>query len=263
MNGFKVPNRLFKIGLKHAPMIVYLYLLSKQFNNRATSTYGQLADKLEMSAKTAYNAVHTLADKGLISLDYVRRGGRIAALKFTLQETPKCSWVWVEKRIFDYHLTASELLTYLYIKSRANNSGRAYPSIAVMHTDTGLSEQTIRKAIKNLTALSLLRRKHYIKADGGFGNNNYVVIGCAEHEEIMKTLRKKKVRTHKPGRGNKIISAIPSSSRIMAAKSRQDRSKKRNVFGSSFASGGLKITYLLKTHRSTIQYKKKKLKFSS
>lgn len=235
MKGFKVPNSLFRLGLKHAPLAVYLYLLAKQQDNCATSTYGQMAAKLEISVRTAFTAVHTLENKGLVSISYVRRGGKIAALKFTMRQFPQSSWVWVEKRIFDYHLSTSELLVYLYIKSRANGSGRAFPSVAVIHKDTGLSEQTIRDAAKSLSALSLLRRKHYIKVNGSFGNNNYFIIGCAEHETIMKGLRKKKARTHKPGRGNAL---------------------------NFVHSGGLKIAYLIKTHRSTIQYKKKKAKFS-
>lgn len=201
MRGFKVPNNIFKTGLKHSQLVVYLYLLSRQKNNLVTATYAQIADKLDMAPKTVYNAISGLADKSLVSKSYKSRNGQIVAIQLKLASFPQQSWVWVETRLFDLKLTASELNVYLYIKCRANECGCAFPSITLIHQHTGLAKGTVHKAICSLIAHSLLRKKHYVKKDRSFGNNNYTVINCADHETIMDSLRKKKARTRKLRRG--------------------------------------------------------------
>lgn len=197
MRGFKVPQSVIKSDLKHAPLTVYLYLLSKQKGSCVDVTYGQLAEVLELSAKTVFNSVRELTSKGYITAEPKKRNGRIAAMLFRIIPQPCHKWVWVESKLFELHLKASELKVYLYIKCRANHMGRAWPSAASISKDTGLSEETVRRAIRGLSASSLLCRKSTRRKCNCFGNNEYTAMSCADRELIMITLRKKKARTRK------------------------------------------------------------------
>lgn len=197
MRGFKVPQGIIKSNLKHAALKVYLYLLYRQKDGTADFTYGQLAEALELSGKTVFNCVKELVKRGLISTGYKRRSGRIAAMLFKINPLPQQKWVWAEAKLFELHLTSSELKVYLYIKCRANHRGRAWPSVSTISKDTGLSEETTRRAIKGLMKSSLLCRKMNRRVCSCFGNNHYIAFTCAEREQTMIVLRKKKARTRK------------------------------------------------------------------
>lgn len=197
MRGFKVPQDVIKSNLKHAALKVYLYLLYRQRNGAADFTYGQLAEALELSNKTVYNCVKELVKKNLISVDYKRRSGRIAAMLFKINPMPQQKWVWVEAKLFELHLSSSELKVYLYIKCRTNHRGRAWPSVSTISKDTGLAEETIRRAIKGLMKSSFICRKMNRRVCSCFGNNHYIAFTCAEREHTMIVLRKKKARTRK------------------------------------------------------------------
>lgn len=114
MNGFRVPKSVLKTGLKHAQLVVYLYLLSIRKENSVTMTYAQLATKLSMSQKTAFNAVEKLLERGLIDKDYKTANGKIIATRLIIEELPSEPWVWVERKLFTLDLSSSELNVYLY-----------------------------------------------------------------------------------------------------------------------------------------------------
>lgn len=197
MRGFKVPQSIIKSNLKHAALKVYLYLIYRQKNGTADFTYNQLAEALELSNKTVFNSVKELVKKGLISTDYKRRSGKIATMLFKINPLPQQKWVWVEAKLFELHLSSSELKVYLYIKCRANHTGRAWPSVSTISKDTGLAEETVRRAIKGLMKSSLICRKMNRRVCSCFGNNHYIAFTCSEREQTMIILRKKKARTRK------------------------------------------------------------------
>lgn len=197
MRGIKVPQSVIKSNLKHAPLTIYLYLLLKQKESVADFTYAQLGEALELSAKTVFNGVKELVSRGLITAEHKKRSGRIVAMLFTIAPQPRQKWVWVEGKLFDLHLSASELKVYLYLKCRANQSSRAWPSLSTVSRDTGLAEETIRRAVKRLKAASLLHRIRNWKECGSRANNHYVTFNCMQREQVMIALRKKKARTRK------------------------------------------------------------------
>lgn len=197
MRGFKVPNSILKSHLKHSPLIVYLFLLSRQKNHVADFTFSQIAAALNISQKTVHNSVQKLIVSGLISKENKTRNGRVVATQFKLATLPNESWVWVETKLFDLDLTSSELNVYLYIKCRANQDGRAWPAISTIHKDTGLAKETVRKAIRGLMAASLLQRQHKKKVCNRFGHNEYKSLTCMQREAILIVLRKKKASTRK------------------------------------------------------------------
>jgi DNA-binding MarR family transcriptional regulator len=160
-----------------------------------TATYGQIAEKLEISPRTAVNAVNSLIAHGLVTRGYVRTHGRIAALKLTIHVPQSRNWVWVECRLFELHLSPAQIHVYLAIKCRSNHAGRAWPSLTQLSEDTGLSRKTVAAAVKALTACCLLRKQKRQRVCGCAGNNNYYVVGCDEREDVMRVMRKKKART--------------------------------------------------------------------
>lgn len=196
MRGFKVPNSLLRSGLKHTPLFVCLYLLSlrRRGHNTVNITVGQIADRLHISPRAVSSALTALVRAGIVQRGYVYRYGRPVALRLTLPALFG-RWVWVESRIFDLNLTASEMTVYLYLRSRANHAGRCYPSLSKIQTETGLSKNTILRATRTLSTMSLLQKSHYHKKDCSYGHNNYTVATCGQRDQIMVLLRKRKART--------------------------------------------------------------------
>ena len=192
MRGFKVPVSLLHSGLKHAPLTVCLYLLFRQKNGVADLTYGQIAEALGLSEKTVFNAVRQLQAKGMVKPENKKRGGRIAATLFRLISQPTGFWVWAEARLFELHLSASDLQVYLAVRCYANGHGFAWPSIRTLQNDTGLARQTILRAIRRLSMASLLRRQRRRLLCGRLGRNLYKAFSCAERETLMRVYRKKK-----------------------------------------------------------------------
>lgn len=145
MRGFKVPNSILKSRLKHSPLLVYLYLLSRQKNHVADLTFSQIATAINITEKSVFNAVNQLEARGLVIRKGKTRNGRTVATQFILP-SPACgSWVWVESRIFELNLSTSELNVYLYIKCRENQSGRAWPSMSVIHKRYRTSQRNHQK----------------------------------------------------------------------------------------------------------------------
>lgn len=100
------------------------------------------------------------------------RYDRPVALRLTLPAIID-RWVWVENRVFDLNLTASGMTVYLYLKIRANHVGRSYPSLLKIQAETGLSKNTILRAMRSLAAMVLLHKVHAPKKDHSLGNNHY------------------------------------------------------------------------------------------
>ena len=196
MRGFKVPNSLLRSGLKHTPLFVCLYLLSlrRRGHNDVDITVGQIADRLHISPRAVSSALAALVRTGLVQRGYVYRYGRPVALRLTLPAIIG-RWVWVESRVFDLNLMASEMTVYLYLKSRANHVGRSYPSLSKIQAETGLSKNTILRAMRSLTAMVLLHKVHAPKEDNSLGNNHYTTITCEQRDQLMVLLRKRKART--------------------------------------------------------------------
>ncbi len=192
MRGFKVPNSILKSRLKHAQLLVYLYLLSRHKNGKADFTTSQIAEALNISPKSVFNGVQKLIAQGLVTKENKMRSGRTVATQFKINLLPSDSWVWVETKLFELNLSSSELNVYVYIKCRANQHGYAWPSIADIHQDTGLAKETVRKAIRSLQTNSLLQRKRKKRNCNRFGNNEYKTFTCMEREATLTYPQKEK-----------------------------------------------------------------------
>ncbi len=71
-NEFCLPHEVFKLGLGHGPLLVYLYLLYRKGTGHGTGKMNcaVIGIAVGMCEKTVRSHLHTLADAGFINMEY-------------------------------------------------------------------------------------------------------------------------------------------------------------------------------------------------
>lgn len=65
------------------------------------------------------------------------------------------------------------IAVYLYLNDRAGKEGSCFPSIPTIARHTGLSQSTVRRAIKDLTRAGFLVVKERFRKSGADSSNLY------------------------------------------------------------------------------------------
>lgn len=70
-------------------------------------------------------------------------------------------------------LPSRAIAVYLYLNDRAGTEGSCFPSIPTISRHTGLSQSTVRRAIKDLTKAGLLTVEERFRKSGADSANLY------------------------------------------------------------------------------------------
>lgn len=62
---------------------------------------------------------------------------------------------------------------YIYLFNRRDVENKAWPSIKRIASDLSLSENTVRRAIKDLEKNGLLRKEYAFRENGSYTSNRY------------------------------------------------------------------------------------------
>ncbi|WRS28973.1 helix-turn-helix domain-containing protein (plasmid) [Oscillospiraceae bacterium MB08-C2-2] len=191
--GFvKISNSIFEYGLTSSELLVYCYLSSKCWLlPYVTIKQSTIAAAVGLSRNTVMAALAGLDEKELIEKrQRYFRGYRVSNSYCVCR--PSGGWFRLPKAIFSLPINKSDFAVYLYILRCANKKGKGFPSTSTIAYGCGISEPRIRMAIKALSRLCLLHKKHYLKLCGAFGCNNFRVLTIRERQALLTRYRKRK-----------------------------------------------------------------------
>ena len=156
----KVYYELFSYKLSPAGFVVYLYLYNLSLvTNDVKVSYELLADKCNISPRTAHRAVHELIGVGLIEkkrrlndIHYYSSNGYIV-------KHLQGRYTKVDKRIFNLKLDTSSLYILIAIYKCQNHRACSFPSYNSIAKITGLSRSTVINKVKLLNENGLIAKQ--------------------------------------------------------------------------------------------------------
>lgn len=198
-NEFCLPHEVFKLGLGHGPLLVYLYLLYRKGTGHGTGKMNcaVIGIAVGMCEKTVRTHLHTLADTGFINMEY--HGQRFSYTLCPIQSkvckrsnsTPHNRWTptkrtWLTGEVFDavfpvpsevfqLDLKPDELLVYIYLHyQKGVRSGQCWPSYATIGKAVGMCRKTVQKHIGSLINKGLIQAEETVirRKDGRRYNGN-------------------------------------------------------------------------------------------
>ena len=175
---FCLPHEVFELGLKHGPLLVYLYLIChKSLKHGADKmSCAIISNAVGLCKKT----VRTLADTGFIKMEYHGRTfsytlypihGKVCKRRsVTLRSRwrfTKQTWLTgevfgavfpVSVEVFQLNLKGGELLVYLYLHyQKGVRSEQCWPSYATIGAAVGMGRKTVQKHIWSLVDKGLIQ----------------------------------------------------------------------------------------------------------
>ncbi len=67
-------------------------------------------------------------------------------------------------------------MVYLYLFDRQDKEKKAWPGINTIASDLSLSRSTVKRAIKDLEAASLIRKEPHYRDNGSATSNRYYLL---------------------------------------------------------------------------------------
>lgn len=222
-NEFCLPYEVFKLGLGHGPLLVYLYLIyCKSMGHRADKMNCAIISKaVSWCEKTVRTHLRALADAGFIKVDqhgqtfsytlnpieaHVREQS-YAALRNRWISSKR---LWLTGEVFDavfpvpvevfqLGLQPGELLVYIYLHyQKGVRSGQCWPSYATIGKAVGMSRKTVQKHIGSLINKGLIQAEETMirRKDGRRCNGSlrYTIIPIRQvlrtrEQELLKQLK--------------------------------------------------------------------------
>ena len=78
------------------------------------------------------------------------------------------------RKLYYYdQLPSRAKVVYIYLFNRRDSENKAWPSIKRIASDLSLSENTVRRAIKDLEKNGLLRKEYAFRENGSYTSNRY------------------------------------------------------------------------------------------
>ena len=96
----------------------------------------------------------------------------------------RTGYFWAKDELFERSISSKAKLVYLSMCRRADRSKTCWPAYPQMASDTGYSEASIRRAIKELSEAKLIRVKRRKRPDGSYMSNQYILIDF-EHTPLQ------------------------------------------------------------------------------
>lgn len=173
----KIPNDIMTYKLKPVAFRVIVTLYSEFFmTDEFVIKHDTIAQKCGISVSSVKRAINELVKAELIEkqsrYDFFSR--KRLCSKYKLKRLSG-NYFTIDRGVLDITEDNYQLMVYCAIKSCANKSERAFPSISKLENITGFSEATIIKHTNVLMKCGLLYKCNYISQAGDYGNNNYTV----------------------------------------------------------------------------------------
>ena len=215
-NEFFLPCEVFRLGLKHGPLLVYLYLIyGKSLKHGADKTSCAIIGKaVGLCEKTVRTHLRTLADTGFIKAEY--HGQTFSCTLCPIQgkvceyrcATPRSRWIstkqaWITGEVFEavfplpnavfqLGLKGGDLLVYLYLHyQKSVRSGQCWPSYATIGRAVGMSRKTVQKHVWSLVDKGLIQAEDtMVRRKNGRSYNGSLLYTVKPIEQILKEREK-------------------------------------------------------------------------
>ena len=211
-NEFCLPQEVFKLGLGHGPLLVYLYLIYRKSLKHGADkmSCAVIGKAVGLCAKTVHTHLRMLADAGFIK---VKKHGQTFFYMLNPIETHvreqsyaalRNRWIsskrlWltgevfsavfpVPNEVFQLGLKPGDLLVYIYLHyQKGVRSGQCWPSYATIGTAVGMSRKAVQKHIGSLINKGLIQaEKTMICRKDGCRYNGSLLYTVKPIEQILK-----------------------------------------------------------------------------
>lgn len=187
MNYFKLPNRIFDLGLKANELTVIAYLCSirkPEYQDYVIAKHDTIAAACGYASRDSVQGViRCLADKGFVSIvpRYDHFTGVTLANGYTVHLPMGGGYFKVDRQRFravTSRAGTTAAAIYLYILRCMSNTRVAFPSLTRIRDAVNLTIATIVKKISELQEHLLLQKQNRRKQDGSFTHNLYALALC-------------------------------------------------------------------------------------
>ena len=215
-NEFCLPHEVFELGLGHAPLLVYLYLIYHESPKHGADkmSCAVIGKTVGLCEKTVRTHLRTLTDAGFISMEPHGQTFSYslcpiqAKVRERRDETSRRSWIstkrtWLTGEVFDavfpvpnevfqLGLQPGELLVYIYLHyQKGVRSGQCWPSYATIGAAVGMSRKTVQKHIGSLINKGLIQAEEtMIRRKDGRRCNGSLLYTVRPIEQILKEREK-------------------------------------------------------------------------
>ena len=80
------------------------------------------------------------------------------------------------RKLYTYDLPHRAKLVYIYLYDRCDKNKKAWPSVKTIGKDLSISENTVRRAIKDLEKANLIRKEYAFRNNGSCTSNRYYLL---------------------------------------------------------------------------------------
>jgi len=166
-----------------------VYAAIKKFSNNEGKCFparNTLAQLCKVSLSTLRKAVNSLVEAKVLEKEFRYRENRSQTSNlYTLAPFMISGDYYFKVRadIFELDLSEIETVVYMYLCSCANKDNECYPSINRIAAACGVSQTSVKCAIKKLCGKQLILKSNQFREDGGKRNNLYRLV--SEDTDIM------------------------------------------------------------------------------
>lgn len=186
MTTITMSNYIFSTNTDVYSKLVYAAI--KKFSNNEGKCFparNTLAQLCKVSLSTLRKAVNSLVEAKVLEKEFRYRENRSQTSNlYTLAPFMISGDYYFKVRadIFELDLTEIETVVYMYLCSCANRDNECYPSINRIAAACGVSQTSVKCAIKKLCEKQLILKSNQFREDGGKRNNLYRLVS----EEMQK-----------------------------------------------------------------------------
>lgn len=176
MQFIKMANVIFDYRLSPNGFKVFCLLSSKKnILNAVVLSYQTIAERCEIDSKTARRAIDELVSRELVVKEHRYNILGYAKNKYTVKSLPG-KWFKIEYKLLREKMPSSDFMVLCYIKNRMfEGLQEAYPSLATIAKDTGISRSRVALAIRFLREHTYLNRvKRRYKKTKAHRQNRYL-----------------------------------------------------------------------------------------
>ena len=186
---FCLPHEVFKLGLEHSPLLVYLYLICSKSRKRGAGkmSCAVISKAVGLCEKTVRTHLRTLADAGFIKMEHHGRtfSYSLCPIQSKVQEHRSTThWIsrkqaWITDEVFD----AVFPLHY----QKGVRSGQCWPSYATIGKAVGMSRKTVQKHVGSPVNRGLIRvEETVIRRKDGHRYNGSLLYTVKPIQQILK-----------------------------------------------------------------------------
>ena len=190
----KVYNSLFDYKLSSSAFVVYLYLSDiSRHTGSAKVRYQVIANKCNISPKTAYRAVHEL-----ISYELIEKTHRFNENYYFASNSYKVKQLFggyskLDRRVLNLQLDPGSLYVLCAINKFANYHSLAFPSYSKIAEETGLSRTTAIRKVAVLQGQGLITKESRLsEVFFDYISNAYAVVSMETRAVLMALALKAK-----------------------------------------------------------------------